>query len=268
MPSKQSRPYWLALAAATIGVTASLSTASTKPYETVTAEACTAPARLARLDHALERTARRLAAGEPVSIVALGSSSTAGAGASSEDHAYPNRLAAELRNLFPGGAIVVLNRGVNGEEAADMVARLDDTVLSEKPDLVLWQVGTNAVLRDQNLKSFGDVVHEGLVRIKAAGADVVLMDPQFAPQVIASAEIRDMVGLIAARARQDDVGLFHRYSIMQNWHDASGIPFDAFISPDKLHMNDWGYGCVAKILGGAIAEKISPAIRTATAATR
>ena len=30
-----------------------------------------------------------------------------------------------------------------------MLARLDDRVIAEKPDLVLWQVGTNSVLRDQ-----------------------------------------------------------------------------------------------------------------------
>jgi len=32
------------------------------------------------------------------------------------------------------------------------------------------------------------------------------------------------------------------------------MPFDAFLSPDELHMNDWSYGCVAKLLAGAIAD--------------
>ena len=53
------------------------------------------------------------------------------------------------RPAFPGHEITVLNRGVNGEEAADMLARLDTDVIAEKPDLVLWQVGTNSVLRDK-----------------------------------------------------------------------------------------------------------------------
>jgi len=30
-----------------------------------------------------------------------------------------------------------------------MLARLDIAVIAEKPDLVLWQVGTNSVLRDK-----------------------------------------------------------------------------------------------------------------------
>ena len=24
------------------------------------------------------------------------------------------------------------------------------------------------------------------------------------------------------------------------------MPFETFVSPDELHMNDWSYGCVAK----------------------
>ena len=95
------------------------------------------------------RTARLLAAGQPLKIVALGSSSTSGAGASTSAASYPSRLAVELERHFPDTRSRVLNRGVNGDEAADMLARFDTAVIAEKPDLVLWQVGTNSVLRDK-----------------------------------------------------------------------------------------------------------------------
>ena len=42
----------------------------------------------------------------------------------------------------------MLNRGVDGEEAPQMLARFETDVIEEAPDLVLWQVGTNSVLRD------------------------------------------------------------------------------------------------------------------------
>jgi lysophospholipase L1-like esterase len=255
------RPLWLALTAVTFAVAASLNPALTDPL--ATAVTCAAPGDLARLDLALDRTTRRLAAGLPITIVAIGSSSTAGAGASSPDHSYPSQLAVEFQRLFPGYPITVLNRGVNGEEASDMLARLDQSVLAEKPDLVLWQVGTNAVLRDRDLQLTGAAIHEGLARLKASGADVVLIDPQFAPRIIAKAEINGMVSLIATIAKQDNVDLFRRFAVMQNWHEASGIPFETFVSPDDLHMNDWSYGCVAKILAGAIAGAASRPILTA-----
>src|SRR5262245_21637352 len=104
---------------------------------------CTVAAEKARFDLPLVRTARRLAAHQPIRIVALGSSSTFGAGASTSAASYPSRLADELTQRLPGHDITVLNRGVNGEEAADMLARLDTAVIAEKPDLVLWQVGSN-----------------------------------------------------------------------------------------------------------------------------
>src|SRR5919109_632921 len=87
--------------------------------------ACNTPAELTRFVHPLARTAQRLAAAQPLTIVAIGSSSTFGAGASSPANSYPSRLAVELQKKFPASEIKVINRGVNGEEAVDMLARLD-----------------------------------------------------------------------------------------------------------------------------------------------
>jgi len=216
--------------------------------------ACSAPAELARLNYPLRHAARRLAGGEPLTIVAIGSSSTAGAGGSSPAASYPSRLAVELKERFPGRDITVLNRGVNGEETQDMLARFETSVIPAHPDLVLWQVGTNSVLRDHPLKPHSVVLHEGITQLKAAGADVVLIDMQFAPRVIAKSETRGMEDQIALAAKEEGVDLFRRFALMRNWHEIQHIPFDAFVSPDELHMNDWSYACVAKLLAAGIAE--------------
>jgi hypothetical protein len=106
---------------------------------------CVITADEARFDFPLSHTAQRLASGEPIKIVALGSSSTYGAGASTAAAAYPSRLAEELTKHFPGHEFTVLNRGVNGEEITDMLARLETAVIAERPDLVLWpHFGTNS----------------------------------------------------------------------------------------------------------------------------
>src|SRR5690606_14807539 len=89
---------------------------------------CSAPGELVRLDTPLPRVAHRVAGGLSVTIVAGGSSSTAGAGASSPAATYPSRLAVELKALFPRTAINVINRGVNGETATEMLARFDRDV--------------------------------------------------------------------------------------------------------------------------------------------
>ncbi|MGA8295038.1 MAG: GDSL-type esterase/lipase family protein [Rhodoplanes sp.] len=191
---------------------------------------------------------------EPLTIVALGSSSTAGAGASSPDAAYPSRLAAALKEHFPSNAITVLNRGVNGEEAREMLNRFETSVAAEKPDLVLWQVGTNTVLRGKPVSEVAALLRDGVTRIKALGADVILIDAQFAPRVIARPENEQMLNLLAGAAKETSVGLFPRFAVMRRWREIQNIPFDAFLSPDGLHMNDWSYACIAKLLGDAIVE--------------
>ena len=252
-------------AAQTSAVTGSK--AAAKPIAGTTPAApatCTAPAELARFDRPLIHTMRRVANGQPLTIVAIGSSSTAGAGASSPDATYPSRLAVELRTRFPGRDITVLNRGVNGEETNNMMARFAADVLAAHPQLVLWQIGTNSVLRDHPLNPHAVQLLDGIEQLKAAGADVVLIDPQFAPAVLAKSETQGMVEQIALAAKQEDVGLFQRFAVMREWHDVQHLSFDTFVSPDHLHMNDWSYACLAKLLGGAIAEAATRPITAAS----
>jgi acyl-CoA thioesterase-1 len=256
---------------AALTLAASAATAALAPAVAQTAAptaACVGPAELVRLDYPLSRTARRLAAGQPITIVAVGSSSTAGAGASAPSMSYPSRLAVELTALFPRAAITVINRGVGGETAREMLARFDDGVIAEKPDLVIWQVGSNSVLRDQPLAPAGALLREGVSRLKAANADIILMNPQYAPKVIVKHDAEGMVDLISVAAKEANVDLFQRFALMRYWRLTEDLPFTTFVSPDELHMNDWSYGCVAKLLAGAIAEAATRPTLTAGAAAR
>jgi acyl-CoA thioesterase I len=216
--------------------------------------ACTVATDQVRFDFPLPRTARLLASGLPIKVVALGSSSTYGVGASTSAASYPSRLAEELVRRFPGHKFTVLNRGVSGEDVSNMLARLDTAVIREKPDLVLWQVGTNSVLENKAVQPHATLLREGLARLRATGADVVLIDLQYAPKVIAKRNADDMVSLIATTAKTAHVCHFRRFDLMRYWHETEHLPFKTFVSPDGLHMNDWSYACLAKALGQAIAE--------------
>jgi lysophospholipase L1-like esterase len=218
------------------------------------APACDAPLDLVRMANPLSRVAHKIATNEPITIVAIGSSSTAGAGASTPAANYPSRLAVELKQHFPKNQINVINRGVGGEEIADMLKRFDTAVVAAKPDLVLWQLGTNSVIRDHMISAHDRSIRDGLNKIRAVGADVVLIDPQFAPKVIAKPEATHMVELIATTAKREDVDLFRRFEVMKRWVEVDHLGFEIFVAADGLHQNDWSYACMAKALGMAIAE--------------
>jgi acyl-CoA thioesterase I len=198
--------------------------------------------------------------------VAIGSSSTFGAGASSPTASYPSRLADELKQRFPGRDITVLNRGINGQQTEQMLARFQTDVIAAHPDLVLWQVGTNSVLRDHPLKPHAALLHDGIAQLKEAGADVVLMDMQYAPRVLAKSETPGMEDQIAFTAKEANVDLFGRFALMRNWYEVQHIPFDSFVAPDQLHMNDWGYACVAKLMAAAISEAATRPVASARSA--
>jgi lysophospholipase L1-like esterase len=215
------------------------------------AAACTAPAELARLSRSLNRSAEKILARQALTIVAIGSSSTYGAGASTPDMSYPSRLAVELQALVPHSPTTVLNRGVNGETTADMLARFGSQVFAAKPDLVIWQVGSNALLQGLPIGPGAALLRQGLHRLTAAGIDVIVMDPQYAPAIIEH-DADAMVSMIDAAAGEARVNLFHRFAVMRHWRLAEQRPFSAFVSDDDLHMNDWSYGCIATLLAGAI----------------
>jgi acyl-CoA thioesterase I len=124
-------------------------------------------------------------------------------------------------------------------------------------------MGTNSVLRDRPFDPKATVLHEGVARLKAAHADVILLDPQFAPKFIAKPDAEEVVAQIAATAKEQSVDLFHRFAMMRRWHQTDHLPFDAFVSADGVHMNDWSYGCLAKWLGTAIVEAATRPTATA-----
>ena len=218
---------------------------------------CRSPKGGAKTMGSLPHVAAKLVAGKPVVIVAFGSSSTWGAGATSPEFNYPNRLAAQLRRQYPGADITVVNRGKGGEDAPEMMKRLQTEVIDMNPDLVIWQVGTNAVLRNLDPAETAKLVEEGIGRIQAAGADLVLVDPQYSPAVNAKAENASrMVQLLGKVAELRRVGFFPRFEVMRDWHEKQSIPFESFVVADGLHMNDWGYACFAQLLGDDIIKSV------------
>ena len=217
---------------------------------------CLPPKGLAR-SFSLPRVARKLTAGEPLVIIAFGSSSTQGYGTSAPEFTYPNRLAAQLRRKYPTANITVVNRGRGGEDAPEMMKRLQTEVIDMHPDLVIWQVGTNAVIRDLDPDAMGQIVQDGVGRIQASGADVVLVDLQYSPRVIEHPEgASKMVKLLGRIAQLRHIGVFPRFEVMRQWHESQSLPIDSFVIADGLHMNDWGYACFAQILGDDIIRSV------------
>lgn len=186
-----------------------------------------------------------------VTIVAFGSSSTEGAGASAPDRTYPARLEAALRAKWPEMVLKVWNRGIGGETTEKMLARLDTDVLAIRPALVIWQLGANEALRRVDPATMVAPLHDGLRRLAAAGADVVLMDNQQSPRMMAVGNQAAYLAVLRHEVVIPEVSLFSRTILMHEWA-ATSVTGGQMIGQDGIHHTDHGYECLAQALAASI----------------
>ncbi|MGA0593754.1 SGNH/GDSL hydrolase family protein [Enterovirga sp. CN4-39] len=204
-----------------------------------------------------------LTAGKPVRLLAIGSSSTQGAGASGPDHAYPAQLERELRSAWRGRRIDVLNAGIGGETADQTLARLERLMAEPaKPALVLWQVGTNDALRGGDEGQFRSLLERGIALVRAAGSDLVIVDQQFFPKIGDLRQYERYVALVTTVAGEHSVPVFPRYKLMKLWAERDPALLGRMLSADSFHMGDLGYHCLADALGRSVTEGVDRTMRT------
>lgn len=192
-------------------------------------------------------------------IVALGSSSTQGAMASDSAHTYPAILQSALNRALPGAHFAVINRGMGGQDAPEELARLDIDAIASHPQLVIWQVGANGAMRHADPFEFHRMVEEGVNRLTKAGIDVILMDNQRSPKVLAAVDHIILEESLAHVASETGVNLFSRSHLMDAWSEEGAKP-GLFTASDGLHHNDLGYLCVSQALARQIAAAVGTAI--------
>ncbi|MFC6789585.1 SGNH/GDSL hydrolase family protein [Methylobacterium komagatae] len=206
----------------------------------------------------LPHVARQIAIGAPLRIVAFGSSSTEGIGASSPANAYPARLQADLRTKLHGVEVTVINRGIGGEHVDDMLARLERDVIGPEPQLVIWQTGSNDPLRGVSLEHFRAATLDGLRRIRDAGIDVVLMEPQWCPKLEATPGANRFRDAVREIGDELDIPVIRRADLMHGWvRDGKLTPKRLFAS-DGLHMADRGYALLASAAAESILRDAGP----------
>jgi acyl-CoA thioesterase I len=225
----------------------------------IATQAGTCPADPAMDKLSLPHLHAAVAAGAEGVIVAFGSSSTQGVMASDTAHTYPAILQAALNKALPADQFAVINRGIGGQDAPEELARLDTDVIAIHPQLVIWQVGANGAMRHADPSEFHRLVEEGVDRLVKAGIDVVLMDNQRSPRVMAAVDHIILEDSLVHVAHETGVNIFSRSHLMDFWSDEGAKPA-LFIASDGLHHNDLGYLCVTQALARQIVTAVSAPI--------
>lgn len=198
----------------------------------------------------LRSLSRAVRARRVVKILAIGSSSTAGVGASNPSATYVARLEKSLEGSVTGMDFDVVGRGVGGEVAETTAERMKREVEETKPDLVVWQVGTNDAISQVDVGKFKGCLKTTLGWLAEKRIDVVLIDPQFGEELNKNRHYEKVVQAVADVAREQHVLLVDRFEAMRELHRQRGDTF--YLTPDNLHLNDRGYRCMAEQLARGI----------------
>lgn len=227
------------------------------PAQTAPA-ACPVTADHVAANGGLGRSRAAVAAGN-LTILAMGSSSIEGVGASRPDLAFVPLLEAGLEQRLPGVEVTVINKGIGGETAKETADRLSREIAAGRPDLVIWQLGTNDVLRDRPMDDFFADFRRGEDVLDRAGVDVLLVDPQRLPEGTVNPSFRGRNPALGETARLINLeggrvgyAVLHRFSAMGAWTDLER----GGVGPDDLHLNDAGYACWAEVTAEGLAAAL------------
>ncbi|MGL4727855.1 MAG: GDSL-type esterase/lipase family protein [Bosea sp. (in: a-proteobacteria)] len=223
------------------------------------AEVCLSAAASPRIGASLPKSAAKLVERRATNtqttlrILALGSSSTRGVGASSWAATYPEVMQREIERLRPQLSIEIINQGRNGETIPGQLARISSEVIPARPDIVIWQLGANDVVMPWGGlgADFAEQITAGIRQMQGAGADVILMDLQRTPMVMWSSGREALIALVANAAKATGAGHFRRHELFAK-AEAAGASASDFTSWDGLHNNDAGYDCTGRALARAI----------------
>jgi acyl-CoA thioesterase-1 len=225
--------------------------------------ACGAPAELLDPGAPLPATARAVAAGS-LRVVVVGSASVLGPGTSGPAAAWPARLEALLSARYPGLKVETVLRGAPGLTAADSIAMVREELRRAPAQLVLWQTGAVEVARNLDLDELASTLDMGLKRINVAGADAVLIDPQFSRFLRANANVEPYREAMRLAAAAHNAPLVRRYDLMHAWADAEKVDLERAPRSAKVAVADRLNDCLAQ----AIAELLIRGIEEGRAQAR
>jgi acyl-CoA thioesterase-1 len=234
----------------------SLAFLAPRPAAAEDARDCSVPEELTESDAKLPHLAQRLAARQPVTIVAIGSSSTAGTAAPSPEETYPSRLQQELARRYPETAIKVVNKGVPRQSARDMAERFAADVVAERPALTIWETGTAEAVRGVDIEDFEATLQSGIEALRAQNIEVVLIDMQYSRRTASVIGFERYLEAMRQLSERDEVTLFRRFEIMKFWSESGVFDFEDVPMSDRAALAGAVYGCLAQRLADVIGNAV------------
>jgi hypothetical protein len=223
---------------------ACLAAASARAEEAAEPQPCDVPAYLLSSESSLPKVTEAVKGGQPLNVLVIGSRSSTIP--SNEASAYPAKLQDALKERLPSATVnlsVELQAKSTAEETGGTLVKL---VEAHKPTLVIWQTGTVDAMRSVDPDDFRGAVDDGVVALRNAGVDVVLVNMQYSPRTETMISAPPYLDNMRVVAQQHDVPLFDRFAIMRQWNDAGY--FDLFSTSHGVDLAKSVHACLGRAL--------------------
>jgi len=220
--------------------------------------ACEVPDYLVSSDSVLPKVDEAIKAGSALNILVVGSRSSSinlSANAS-ETAAYPGQMQIALKEKFPTLAVNVSVEIQAKKTAEEVAAGFSKLLEAKKPTLVIWQTGTVDAMRSVDPEDFRTGLSEGVVALQEAGAEVILVNPQYSPRTESMISASPYLDNMRVVAQEHDVPLFDRFAIMRNWSESG--EFDLFSAVHGVELAKRVHSCLGRALAQFIVASARP----------
>jgi hypothetical protein len=211
---------------------------------------------------------RTLKQGTTLEVLAVGGASTQAVPASADSahrqaggppadasqNGIPWQAARALEAAVPGAHVNVTVIGRHGLTASDLLDLMRQELRHKNYRLVLWQTGTVEAVDDLSPEQFYQTLADGAAAAAAAGADLVLIDPQYSRFLAANANMEPYLGALQAAAALPGTGLFHRFGLMRDWVDNGFIDLEHAPTGDRQATRLRLHVCLGRELARELLE--------------
>ncbi|MFL5253863.1 MAG: hypothetical protein ACJ8AI_13390 [Rhodopila sp.] len=169
---------------------------------------------------------------------------------------YPNQVVTRLRQAWPKVTVTLGLLPIANAETVQFSQLLSVGLAQYKPALVIWGAGGTAAARGDDLDSFHGQVHDAIQAVQTAGANLILMTPQYAPMVARLLNLPPYRQAVLQEAQQEGIPVLDRYELLHFWNDNAILDLDATDPVVQASVarivNEW----IAEILADGIIRAV------------
>jgi acyl-CoA thioesterase I len=169
---------------------------------------------------------------------------------------FPWQAAKAIEAAVPGLHADVTVIGRRGLTADEMLPLLQQEVRRGAYRLVLWQTGTVDAVAEAAPEDFYQTLAAGADAVEAAGADLILIDPQYSRFLAANANLQPYLAAFQAAATLPGVGIFHRYDIMRDWAENGDIDLEHAPKAERQAAAVRLHACLGKELAKELLSEV------------